>query len=291
MIIKRLITGAAALAALGGASYLGYKRYANTPGVLGDTKYEYDTEIHEVRYDGKKIYGELLIPKKEGKLPLVIVSHGFGSNYKATKEMVGKALAMSGVAAYCYDFCGGNPKPASSLTMLDMSVMTEKEDLLHVIDDVTKLDVVDPEKVWILGESQGGIVSALAGAEREDLVRGMILYYPAFCIPDDAHARFGTLDAVPDVIDIMGKTISKKYYEDIFDLDVYEAIASFKKPVLIIHGDADSIVDVSYGRKAAQVYRDCEYHELKGEQHGWFMGTGRKKSAELTYAFLERTGL
>ena len=289
--MKKLIRRTAVLAALAGASYLGYRHYINTPGVLGNEKYEFDTEVHEIRYDGKKIYGEFLLPKKDGKLPLVIVSHGFGSNYRAMKEMVGNSLAMSGVAVYCFDFCGGNPKPMSSLEMTDMSVMTEKEDLLHVIDDVTGQDFIDPERVWILGESQGGIVSALAGPEREDLIRGMILYYPALCIPDDAHKRFSTREEIPDLMKTMGKDLSRKYYEDIYDLDVYETIRHFQKPVLIIHGDADKVVDVSYGRKAAQVYPDSEYHELKGEQHGWFMGTGRKKSAELTYVFLERTGL
>lgn len=44
---------------------------------------------------------------------------------------------------------------------------------------------------------------------------------------------------------------------------------------------------MSYGRKAAEVYKNAKYVELPGETHG-FMGKGKKEAAKLTYQFLER---
>lgn len=67
--------------------------------------------------------------------------------------------------------------------------------------------------------------------------------------------------------------------------DVFEAIRNYSGPVLIIHGDKDKVVDISYGRRATEVYKHAEFVCLPGESHG-FIGAGRKKAAQLSYEFL-----
>lgn len=66
----------------------------------------------------------------------------------------------------------------------DMSLETEKRDLLCVMDYVARLKYVNSSKLILVGESQGGVVSCMVAAERS--VDKLILLYPALCIPDDA---------------------------------------------------------------------------------------------------------
>lgn len=264
-----------------------YRRFMPKPIPLGNKKYKVVTRQITIPVNGKNIYGELLLPEGvSGKLPTVICSHGYGSSYKLCKLTIGKGLAMSGYAAYCFDFYGGSKKSKSGGSMMEMSIMTEKEELLAVIDYIKKLGVVDKENLYLFGESQGGMVSGITAVDRIDDLKAMVLYYPAFCIPDDAHKKFAGKEAIPEKTEAFNLPISRKYYLDAWDLDVFSYIPAFEKPVFIIHGDADTAVDVSYGRRAAEVYKNAEYVELPGEIHG-FMGKGKKEAAKLTYQFLE----
>lgn len=265
-----------------------YRRFMPKPVPLGEKRYKVLAKELCIPINGKTLYGELLFPEGvKGKLPTVICCHGFGSSYKLCKTLVGKALAMSGYAAYCFDFYGGSKKSRSGGTMLEMSILTEKEELKAVIDFIKKQEMVDDKNLFLFGESQGGMVSAITAADRGEDLKAMVLYYPAFCIPDDAHKKFRSKEAIPETTEAFNHLkVSGKYYEDAWDLDVYSYIPSYEKPVFIIHGDNDTVVDVAYGRKAAEVYKKAVYTELPGEIHG-FMGKGKLEAAKWTYQFLE----
>ena len=277
----------AATAALGGLAYKNYRNYMPHITPLSKTVYPIETQKLAVRVNGRKIYAELLRPKgAEEKLPTVICSHGFGSSYRFIKQIIGRPLARSGYAAVVFDFCGGSNWSRSDLTMNDMSILTEKEDLLAVIDCVKTLPGTDPAKLYLFGESQGGMVSALAASSRRDEIRAMVLYYPAFCIPDDARRNFPDKAEIPEHPKVFSLPVSGKYVRDAWDIDVWSEIKAFDRPVLIIHGDSDEVVDVEYGRKGAQVYENAQYVELKGENHG-FSGNGKKRAYEHAWQFLE----
>ncbi len=308
--IRKIAIGCAIAAAGAGASVWNYRRYIPRPEKLGNQEYSYEIQKKRISAGEKTLYGELLLPKKKDsvstadrggqnklsqadggsreKFPLVICSHGFGSSYKLTKNMIGKALAMSGYAAFCFDFYGGSNKSRSGGTMMDMSIMTEKEELLAVVEAAKSFPDIDAERIYLLGESQGGMVSALAAAECADDIRALILYYPAFCIPDDAHAKFKDKDSIPEVTQAFSfkSKVSRRYYEDAWDLDVYSEIAKYHGPVLIMHGDRDDIVPMRYGEEAAKAYENAEFVKFPGEIHG-FYGRGKRKAAEVSYRFLE----
>ena len=67
-----------------------------------------------------------------------------------------------------------------------MTVLTEAEDLTEVISQVQQMKNVDSDQLFIQGESQGGFVSAYVAAQIPEKIKGLILWYPAFVIPDDA---------------------------------------------------------------------------------------------------------
>ena len=118
------------------------------------------------------IYGQFYYPAdfdENQTYPVVIMSHGIGS----TSQMMERAkwpekAAQDGYVVYTFDFCGGSQNGNSDMDFMDMTVMTEKSDLSAVMDFVKSKDYVDQDHLFLLGQSQGGLVSALTAADRAD---------------------------------------------------------------------------------------------------------------------------
>ena len=246
-------TGIAAVtaAAFGAAACVNYRRFVYTPQALGGRAYKVKTQVLTIPAGSHTIYGELLLPQGiHGKLPTVIVSHGLGSSGANAKKLVGMSLAMSGFAVYCFDFFGGNRRSKSGGEMWEMSVFTEKDDLNAVIAHIKTLDTTDADKLFLLGESQGGFVTAVTAAEHPE-IKAVILYYPALCIADDARKRHGSKERIPERENFGGSLLGRAYSESVWDYDVYRVIPAYTGPVLILHGDNDKAENISYCNRAA----------------------------------------
>ena len=283
---KKVLLGASiAAGALTALSVWNYRRFTLKPQPLGSTAYDVKVQKLPVRAGEHTLYGELLLPKgKTGPLPTVICCPGFGTSFQFSKKTVGMCLAMSGFAAYCFDFYGGCKGSKSGGSMLEMSIFTERDDLSAVIEHIKILDVVDQENLFLLGESQGGCVAGITAPRHRDDVRAMVQYYPAFCIPDDARKRFPSAEDIPETYKVFNQKIGRIYAEKLLDFDVWQEIAPYDRPVLIIHGDADQVVNISYGRQAAEVYADAQLACLPGEDHS-FSGKGKLQAAKLAFDF------
>lgn len=232
--------------------------------------YSYTTQELHAEVDGQAIYGEIYIPEgAEEPMPAVIFSHGYGGTHSIGAPYA-QALAQKGFVVYCYDFRGGSNGSRSDGSPLDMSVFTEKADLEAVLSMIRSLDYVDRERIFLMGTSQGGMVSAMAGAAHPEEVRGMMLLYPAFCIPENARAQFTTLGSVPDQVSFFSwLTVGRRYVEDVWDYDVYADIAAYEKDVLILHGDRDGIVELAYSQRAIEAYPAAELKVIEGAGHGF----------------------
>ncbi|MGN0696261.1 MAG: alpha/beta hydrolase family protein [Oscillospiraceae bacterium] len=230
-----------------------------------------------------RIYGVVYLPEGiSGRIPAVILSHGYNSSYSHVLDMA-EGLAENGIAAYCFDFCGGSSISESEGTPADMSVMTEQEDLKNVIRMIKGCDFSDNERIYLYGESQGGFVSALTAAEMKNDIAGMALLYPAFCIPDSWLPR--DPEKMTGPVDFMGMKLSRKFRDGVPGYDVYEAVSVFDKPVLLLHGDADSLVDISYSQKLSKVLPDCRFEIYENEGHG-FSPEARKSICERVPEFI-----
>lgn len=102
----------------------------------------------------------------------------------------------------------------------------------------------------------------------------MILYYPAFTLPVEANEKYHTKSEIPDTVKWGRTTLGRAYYEPLVGWNVYDHLAGYRKNVLILHGDADQIIDVSCAHKAAEIYDHAELNILSGQPHG-FDGRGR----------------
>ena len=216
--------------------------------------------------DGNRIFGMMYYNSASSKKqPTVILSHSSSLTHEA---MSGYALAIAkmGYAAYCFDFCGGSDKSKSDGKTDEMTVFTEVEDLRAVVKTVKSQANVEPSQVYLLGSSQGGLVSALLADECPDDFAGMILFYPAFNIPEMVN-KFSGFGDWGDFGGMM--SMSEKYINSIKDFDVWSHIGKFSKPVCIIHGTADMIVPISNSEKAVGLYPSATLNKIEGANHGF----------------------
>ena len=241
------------------------------------------TEVWSER-EGNKIFGMMYHnPATTKKQPAVILSHSSSLTHVAMSGYANE-IAKIGYAAYCFDFCGGSDKSMSDGKTDEMTVFTEVEDLRAVVKTVKSLDYIDPSRVYLLGSSQGGLVSALLADECPDDFAGIILFYPAFNIPEmvKMFSGFGDLGNFGDFGDFGGfgdwgdfgdfggmMSMSEAYINSIKDFDVWSHIGKFSKPVCIIHGTADMIVPISNSEKAVGLYPSATLNKIEGANHGF----------------------
>lgn len=161
-----------------------------------------------------------------------------------------------------------------------MSIFTEQADLEAVIHMMQEQPFVDNSNIFLMGTSMGGAVSAITAASHEDEIQGAILLYPAFILVEDAQKRFETTADIPDTYHNMWMTVGRVFAEDLLDYDIYEAISAYQRDVLLIHGDADSIVPLSYSEKAVEAYDSARLEVLPGAGHGF---SGRDASQTISW--------
>lgn len=236
---------------------------------------------------GKEFVLEEQIEKKR---TAVILSHAFMANKNSMKQYA-DFFASKGYAAFTYDFCGGSPTSKSDGKTTDMSVLTEVCDLITVVHYVQGLKNIDKKSVVLMGCSQGGFVSALVACKLQEIVKKLILFYPAFCIPHDARngsmllAKFDT-NNIPNTISCGPMKLGHIYPEAVLTMDAYKEISKYKGQVCLVHGNADKIVDIAYAKKAKDVYENCYFKIIENAGHG-FKGKKRKEALEFVETFLK----
>ncbi|MBR2811469.1 MAG: alpha/beta hydrolase, partial [Solobacterium sp.] len=217
-----------------------------------------------------QIYGIAYVPDSEDKAPLVIFSHELGNDHTSGTRYA-ERLAEAGYAAYVFDFCGGtvggNRSSGSNHTM---SVLTEASDLEAVLAAAKTWDFVDPDRIILLGGSMGGLVTTVVGCTHQDDIAGMILLYPALSAKADSGVeKYQTEEEIPEDVSLFGgwMHVGRNYVTDLWKVDFEQLLASYQGHMLLLHGDKDSTVPLSYSEEAAKVIPDCEFHVIKDGRH------------------------
>ena len=232
------------------------------------------TELH-CKSQNIDIYGLMYTPKgKEGKLPVVVLSHSSSLTHEAMVPYA-EYLVKKGYAAYCFDFCGACDESLSKgRTTEEMTVFTEVDDLGIVLDKIRTLDYIDLDNVFVLGSSQGGLVTALVAEKRPSDIKGMILFYPAFNLPELV-AKFtsddgGILGGILSGIGSGGNMgMSDAFVNSVKDFDVYANIGKYPGDIIILHGTKDFLADIKYSEQAVEKYPSAILYPIEGASHGF----------------------
>lgn len=230
---------------------------------------EYQKEDVILYKNTQKLVGELYLPTNSYDVfPVLVVSHGFASSMDNTRNDA-LEFVKQGFAAFIFDFIGGGYSIKSDGQMTEMSVLTEAMDLNIVVDYLMTREEIDEDHVYLLGQSQGGFVSTYVACTRDD-IRGLIGFYPAYCIAADALAQYDSLDKVPDTYNVLGfATVGKIYYKDATSFDIYELMPEYDHDVLIIHGTNDTVVPYEYAVRASETFNNAELMTIQGAGHGF----------------------
>ena len=287
-----ILWGAAALLALVFVLLLVFDLQRGVAPEYGETlpasrDYDQGYMVEETTFlrDGKHIYGKLFLPQGEPPFPLVILAHGFNGNFDKV-EPYARAFAENGIAACEFDFIGGGEGSRSEGSIRNMSVLTEAADLNAVIDSLKQRKEFDPERVFLLGRSQGGFVAAYIAEERPQDIRAMILLFPGFVISDDMREIAPNPEEIPETLELMGATIGRIYLEDAISVDIYEKMGNYSGDVLIFHGTADNIVPISYSERAVTAFPSAELVIIEGAGHG-FTGEDDQYVTKLSVDFVK----
>lgn len=221
-----------------------------------------------IPHHGRSVHAVLYLPDSAAPAPAVLMSHGY-NGCKTDFDHGARHLAENGVAALCYTFCGGSTRDESGFPSTDMTLLTEREDALALLDYLRSHPAIDAAKVFLFGGSMGGIVSVLASQERPEDIAGLGLLFPALCIPENWTERYATDEDVPESTEFWGLTLGKGFVTSLRGMDVFAKMPEYGKPVIIFQGAKDPIATLGHSERAAGLYPNAELVVYPEEAHGF----------------------
>ena len=238
-----------------------------------DSLFSYHTKEIWCRNGSHRIYGVAYLPNTSNPAPLILFAHELGNNHTSGVPY-GEALAQIGCAVYTFDFCGGSIpslENRSDGSSVGMSVCTETSDLLAILEAAQTWPFADPSKLVLWGCSQGALAAVCAAVRCPELVNRLILMYPAWSVLEHLHTRFGSPNAVPEEFGMFGHWIQvgRNYATDIWELDFQQLLSHLRQPVLLLHGDQDTTVPISYSQQASAWLPRSIFHPVPGGKHGF----------------------
>ncbi len=209
---------------------------------------------------GQLIRGILTLPEGQSRnVPLVLLFHGFtgqkdemdvaGTN-EAMFEMTARIFAENGIASLRIDFRGSGESEGA---WEDTTFSGQISDAMAAISFVQSIPEINPNRIGVLGLSQGGLVAA-ATAARDPRVKAAILWNPV-AIPAFTYSLILGVDTVLEALTLEGEetidatlpwgevtTLKKSFYQELFLVDPAAEIASYKGPLMVVVGLQDDVV-------------------------------------------------
>ena len=222
-----------------------------------------------IRNGERHLYGVLSRPAHaKGKMPVAIIAHGFNGTHHFGRNYF-DALNKLGYQVYTFDFACGSVNSRSDNNTMNMSILDEQSDLEAIVRYFKQQPDVDASRIVLIGESQGGLVSALTAASMPKEISRTILIFPALCIPDNWTARYPNLSDIPDTTRLWNVPMGRRFFTEVRDINVFKRIGKYKRPVLIVQGDKDPVVSMKDSERAVKIYKDARLHVIPGAGHGF----------------------
>lgn len=152
--------------------------FAQTPGATSDCAAPPGMEPFEFEFEGNVLRGFIDRPEKTGLSPLVVLIPGSGrTDVMRERRFFGGALADHGVATVIWDKPGSG---CSDGTYSDVpSLYSRVDEVLAAIAEVERHPGIDPDRIGVLGQSQGAWVAPMAVARNRDIAFMITMSAPA----------------------------------------------------------------------------------------------------------------
>jgi len=244
--------------------------------------------------EGEQIIGVLHVPddlRGDKRAPAIAMFHGFTGNKSEAHRLfvhVARSLCNDGFVVLRFDFRGSGDSDGE---FEDMTVPGEVCDASRSIDFLSELNFVDSERIGVLGLSMGGRVAAIL-ASRDRRIKFVILYSAALTplrrkflegLEKESIRRLEMGEAVHVG---NGWYLKKGFFETVDSIVPLDVLDRIRVPVLIIHGDSDSVIPLDGALKGYEIIRDLnDKNELYIVRGGDHVFTRREHTIEV----IERT--
>ena len=251
--------------------------------------------IHTDRYD---IPATVCLPIGEGPFPAVVMLHGTGS----TRDEAGNGYAYAapllaeryGLATIRIDFPGNGDSTADYMLYTFRSAVADAK---AAAEYMAALDVINGEKIGVMGWSQGGTDALLACAWEPDTFKSLVTWAGApDMMLDGFFAEADYEEAKANGFFVMefdwrdNLNVSLEWCDDVANTDVLGEFAKgYAGPVLAIAGTNDDTVDPEWSNKivAASTNAASKTCFIEGMDHTFNVFTG---DLSALYTAIDATG-
>ncbi|MGL4523591.1 MAG: alpha/beta hydrolase [Bacilli bacterium] len=223
-------------------------------------------------FQGQEIRGMQHLP--ESTRGIALIYHGFTGNKLGSHRMflkMSRLLASLGFATYRFDFLGSGESDGEFHDMTISSEIAQGEHMLHYAVSQHAPGI----PVLLIGHSLGGVVASIVAKKCQSYCSHLALLCPGGMIREAFAAVDRSLYYIPklDVYDYHGDCLGNAFFEDIEQLQTYEAAKGFNGNILILHGTKDEAVPVEvslhyqrycYGNAAQLVLVEGADHSFNG---------------------------
>lgn len=256
----RHVLGLAFLATLASSAAWGQasERLTAAREALPEPAYAVSEQDVGLTFGGEKIVGTLTLPQGAEAAPVVLMLHGFtGSRdelgIEGTDEGVfsrtARLWAEHGLGSLRIDFRGSGDSDGA---WEDTTFSGQIGDALAAVDWLSNDSRVDPERIGVLGWSQGGLVAS-ATAAGDERVGSVALWAPV----SHPVSTFGALvgqQVIADGLASGGEAVAIQlpwgaeialrtaFFEELYTVDPLARISHYPGPLLVIVGTRDDVV-------------------------------------------------
>lgn len=249
---------------------------ADRPGAMSIQDLEY------AQAEGVSLKLDASLPAGDGLAPAAIVVHGgawVGGDRKRNVEPLLLPLANAGFAWFSISY-----RLASDPLQMGAAV-SDVEAAVRFVKSHAEEYRIDPERIFLVGESAGGHLAAMAalGTSPGTGVRGVVALYA----PTDLAGLAKTSTLIPEGIrkQLNGTPWERLLLARLTQLSPIGLVRAGVPPFLLIHGDDDLLVPIAQSvemcRKMTSVGAKCSLVTVPNVGHGirrWEAAAGTAES-------------
>ncbi len=206
-----------------------------------------ENKVFVVNGQGEKLAGIETTPDTvKGKLPTVVLVHGFGvtKHEGGMFDTLAERLAEVGIASYRFDFAGRGESEGdySQITLTKLAL-----DLAKILDFVKNRNNVDKKRIGIFAQSLGtSVVAALMPKAKAVVLMGSVAH-PNEILGMPRKWNKLNKNGISTRIKPSGETIpiGPQLRKDFEKYNLLKSIKKIHCPILFIHGSADDRVPLS----------------------------------------------
>jgi pimeloyl-ACP methyl ester carboxylesterase len=230
------------------------------------------------------------------KYPVVLFVHGFVGNRIGENRLFVRAarrFADEGYLAVRFDFAGCGESAGEYGETGLASFVTQTRD---VIDYISSMDCIDPNRFVVVGHSLGGATAVLAAA-KDKRVKKLVLWAPVGHPLSDIVKIVGndTYEKIQKegTASYLGYDLTKRFFESLAYLHPFQEAMKYTGDVYLVHGSADFEVPVDYTYLYQQLFWTrpdgyCEKEIIVGADHRFTNSVDAKTTIEKTITWLDQ---